>query len=198
MKREHVIAGAAVAIALLLPAARWALTARAAAGAEREWSARAQAAASAQRRADDPRSGSTRVAAGAPSRGGWNRQRARRSGWSHQRGHGIEEIAKALGLTAEQQNRIRSARESVRQVLSDVFRSPSATRAEKMAAAQAMRAAQEKTVAALLSPDQRVQYTAYQKQMQARWQANRAMWVNRAGGTHDGNGASDAGRGANG
>jgi hypothetical protein len=177
MERKYAAAGAAVAVAVLLPLGRWVIASRQDAADERASRELERQFASRQAAA---------TGAGQPSAGGgawtWGRQGGPTGQGGQRRGNGqrgpdrsrrMEEMAREVGLNQTQVGQIQAVQQSSRPMMSDVFRNPQLTREQKMEAMQEIRAAQQTQISRFLSADQLARYTAYQQKMRERWQARR-------------------------
>ena len=167
MQRRHMVSGAIIAIAVLLPLSRWVTASRQQAAAriedlkvEKQFVASRTAAG--QQMADGPGQWGARQGGRRP--GGWGGQ-----GQSRQRGQGrrdmMTRMVKEVGLTPAQVKQLQAVRDSSRPMMSDVFRNPQLTREQKMAAVQQIRQAQQTQVGKFLTLDQQAKYTAFQEKM---------------------------------
>ncbi len=196
MNRKHMVAGAIIAIAVLLPLGQWVTASHQQAEAYKE-DRKVEQQFIAGRKAD----GQPTVAGSGQWGGGQGR--GGRRGWSGRadggqggrRGQGrqrmMEQMAKEVGLTPEQVKQIQAVRDSSRPMMSDVFRNPQLTREQKTAAVQQIRQAQQAQIARLLTADQQAKYTAFQDRMRQQRQA----WRGAGGGNPEGPGGPQGGSG---
>ncbi len=189
IRNRYLIGSAIIAIALLIPLGRWgfgmwqeAADRKAAMEIEKQFASR------------QPGANGAAMAGGSGGNGGYGGQGGRGNGGGGRWGGGqggeqmrarmMEAMTKEVGLTPAQAKQVQAIQASSRPLMRDMFRNPKMSREEKQAQMQQLRAAQQKEMAKILSPDQMAKLDVFRQKMREQWQSRRRE---RGGGYGGGN-----------